>query len=348
MATRNLTGIKRLGRRVLRASGLRWTPGWVRADGPPRGLPLQPATAPAPDTPTRLLPCDSQTHAHQPGNLLMRYSGDQSGEVAYQFNSAGYRSEELDLTAEHRILLVGESHAFGMGVSFEDGFGQRLKTHMAEALGLPDVQVNLVNLSVCAASADYCTRTLIRQVDIVRPNLVLCCLPVFDRIENYTKRGPRDYSVSGIDPAKLDSAPIPVQGFIDLYNPLLGRMNQLRNVLLLQSLCARKGIEHLVLSEDLRPGAMKAEVLQPVFGQVDQERVALHRFFRTKIDLAKDDGHSGPRTHAALAIFLLDRIARLPRIQIASDRGARLLEMAKQLKAESPDWAFAMDAVKRF
>ncbi len=287
--------------------------------------------------------CDSRTQLHKPNVVRNTYGGDTSGTVEYRFNSAGYRSEEIDPNARIRVLLVGESHALGTGVAFDQTLGQRFKTHVAEALDLPPASVNVVNLAVGGASADYCLRTLLRQFDAVAPTLVIAVLPPFDRIEDWTETGPQTYRVSGIDPDGIENAPIPVQGFLDLFNPEAGRMNLVKNALMIEAACAQRGIEHILVSEDLRPRHFETPYLQPVYAQLDQARLVLHGLFEFRADAAADNSHAGAATHEALAIRILSRYAALLRAG-GDARGDRLARHATQQKDTSADWAFIQKA----
>ena len=273
----------------------------------------------------RLLPCDLRQGFHRPDRVSRTYGSDTSRTVEYRFNSAGYRSEELDPDARFRVLLVGESHALGTGIPFDQTLGQRFKAHLAAALDWPEDRINLINLSVGGASADHCARSLIGQIDIVSPDLVLCVLPKPDRMEDYTADEARNYKVSDIDPDQLDDAPPEVLGFIDLYNPHLGRMNTLKNALLIQSLCKLRGIEHILLSEILRPGLFDTPILKPVFAQLDQDRVLLHQFFNIRGDIGADGQHAGLRPHAAIAIRILTRYGNLLSGAGATDRAGKLV-----------------------
>ena len=305
------------------------------------------ATGHKPALGAHLLACDARTALHLPGRTSLTYGSDTSETVEYRFNSAGYRSEELDPKARLRVLLVGESHALGNGVPFEQTLGQRFKTHLALALTLPEEAINVINLSAGGTSADYCARTLIRQVDIAAPDLVLCLFPEPDRIEDYSANRVKSYKVAGIDPEQLETAPIPVQGFIDLYNVHFGRMNMARNALLIQSMCRLRGIENIIVSDELRPRHFRTPVLQPIYAQLDRGRLLLHSFFANRADLAADGMHAGVRTHEAVAIMMLARYAALLKAGGQAERGGRLSDYVRRLKKDSEDWKFVRQAKRQ-
>jgi hypothetical protein len=267
--------------------------------------------------------------------------------VEYSFNSAGYRSEELDPQASFRLCVLGESHGVGTGVEFDRTVGQRFKTHLSDALDLPETAVNVVNLSVDGASADYCIRTLIRQIDIVLPDLVFLNMPAVDRMEDYGPKTAQNYHISGVDLDRFEEMPEPIQGFFDLYNPHLGYMNQVRNALMFQMACHLRGVEHIIAAPILKPRRFATPILEPMFKQLDRDRIMLNMFFQVRVDLAADDAHAGPLSHEAMAIDLLDRYARLVEQTRGEADAAKLRRHVDRLKAESDDWAFVLDAIAR-
>lgn len=347
---------------VLRTLGLRMTPRWARSPtygapglktgrpAPPpwavarNGLREIPAARSAADA---LLACDVRQEHHFPFNRTTAYSGDKSGKVEYYFNSAGYRSEELNPHAKVRVCVLGESHGSGTGVPFERTFGQRFKAHLSDALDLPETAVNVINLSVDGASADCCVRTLIRQIDIVRPDLVLLNMPSVDRIEDYGPDAARNYHVSSIDLDRIEEMPEPIQGFIDLYNPHFGRMNQAKNAALFQMACHMRGAEHIIVSHEMQPENFATPILKPIYDQIDRDRLMLNMFFQYRSDLAADGAHAGPRSHEALAIAIFDRYARLLQQTHGDAEAAKLRAHADRLKKDSADWAFVLDSIGR-
>ncbi len=282
-----------------------------------------------------LLPCDVRTKDHILGGECKTYGTDQSGKITYQFNSVGYRSEELDPSASFRICVIGESHAFGVGVQFEHTFGQRFKSHYCAALGLPLSSVNLLNLSVGGASADYCVRTLIRQIDVIRPDLIIAQFPSHDRIEYINKESILSYSVTGIDLSKLNSAPIALQGFCDFYSEPFGQMNTVRNALLMQSFCQVRNIDFIISAGTLVSTKYHGTIADQLYRHLDQMNILSHGIMHNKLDLASDGGHAGPKTHDALAIALLDKFVAL---QSWNGKISGMAEYVTQLKAQNPDW----------
>jgi len=75
------------------------------------------------------------------------YNGTAFG-VDLKTNSLGFRGPEWALEKEEgifRIILIGDSHAFGYGVSFKDTFGERLAAIVRQKDGL---NVEVLNMAV--------------------------------------------------------------------------------------------------------------------------------------------------------------------------------------------------------
>lgn len=291
----------------------------------------------------RLFPCDVRTESHIPNYSTTHYGEDRTGTIAYNFNSAGFRSEELDPNAEYRICLLGESAAVGVGVEFEQTVGQRFKSYLADALGKSPSSVNLVNLAVDGASADYCVRMFLRQLDIIQPHLVLTFLPFMDRIEFYDQNLIANYIFSAIDLDKLEDAPDSVLGFCDLYTPSLGKANLSKNFLMLQTICSLQGIEHLSTSRFLYPPDFRHPIARTFFDYLDLKRLVLHSHVDDALDLAVDDMHIGPLTHDILAIALLERFANVLIAEGKTEWGEAISGHVGTQQDANPNWKPAHD-----
>lgn len=313
---------------------------------PPAARPARPPHRPRPVLPdATLLTCDVWPDDHVPNAVRNHYRSETSGMVTYRFNAAGYRGEDLDTRAARRICLVGESHAIGLGLPYERSFGHRFKIHLADALGVAHEAVNLVNLACTAASSDHCLRELARQIDIIRPHLVVAVLPVHDRTEHYGPEGCRNFSVSAVALDKVDTCPVELLGFIDFYTPEWGMMNTARNALLLQALAERHGAEHIILTETLRRGIYSTPLLQTFFRELDQHRIVKHRVFHVRPDSSVDGSHGGPRSHEAVAILILERYARLLAQRGEASEAAAVAAHVEHLKSTSIDWAFVQETL---
>jgi hypothetical protein len=341
----NTTGRVRTGFVARLTARLRALVGPVPAPSPAEPDP-QPVWQPDPVAPgAALLPCDVWPTDHVPHAVRTNYRSERTGKVTYRFNSAGYLGEEFNPAADLRICLVGESHAAGLAVPHHQSFGHRFKTHVAAALDMAPNRVNLVNLACTAASPDYIVRTLARQIDIIRPHLVLAVMPSTDRIELYYGEQIRNFSASGVAVDLIPQSPIEFQGFVEFYTADWGKMNAARNAVLLQSLAQRHRAEHLILTHMLRPGAYDTPLLQTYFQHLDPLRIVQRPAFCGHADFGADGTHFGPRTHEALAITLLAHYGLALENRGDMVRSARVVAFADRLKTQSTDWAFVQESV---
>jgi hypothetical protein len=289
-----------------------------------------------------VLPCDVRLTMHRPGRVVQIVHAEGSLPVTYAFNAKGYRSEDFDPDALFRVIVVGESLAHGTALAFEDTFAFRLKRHLATALGLAPVRVNVLNFAVSGASSDYCARTVLRQVPRVPADLVICHLPKEDRVEYIEDGMFSDYHITGVDPARLAEAPETYLGFCEYYNTDIGRINQLKNILIIQNTLQKHGIAGGIVLEELDEPGSPQEHLRPFREAIDWTRILTHSHFELCMDLAEDDSHAGPRTHAVFAIALLDFCGGL---MADPSAGQALRRHAQQLMSTDPDWGCYSDFI---
>jgi hypothetical protein len=128
-----------------------------------------------------------------PPHVSATYGTDQSGTKSYQFNSLGYRGEELDPAAAATIFVCGCSHTFGVGLNLEETWVHRFKLAYAESHRLDPAAVNVLNFSEGGASNDYITRTVLTQCAQVRPDLVIAQFSQMSRSEAFVDGEP--YSI---------------------------------------------------------------------------------------------------------------------------------------------------------
>jgi hypothetical protein len=290
----------------------------------------------------RLKQCDVLHDLHVPGKATREYGAEKSGTILYEFNSNGYRGEELNPSAKFRICVVGESNAFGTGLSIEETFGYKLKQHFATSLQLGLNEVNLINLSVGGASADYCVRTLYRQLPLCDVDFVVCQMPEPTRIEHIDRGEYYFYNVKG-RLKDLEGAPASLLGFCEYYSPEVGMMNQMKNSLLIQAFLKERRIDYVIATQYLR----NHFYLEDYFDRLDASAVLWHDYFIRKADLARDMLHAGRRSHAAFAVDILSLFGRMQSERGNKDRGRRIESYASHLRATDEDWKFCRAFIAR-
>jgi hypothetical protein len=109
-------------------------------------------------------------------------------DVSYQVNSHGYRCKEFS-AIDHRafkILTIGCSMTFGVGIPFQLTFGEQLAALIRHKYG---IEVEVINMGAGASSIDYVTRVLFQSFPILQPHYVFCLLPDMNRREYFTSYG---------------------------------------------------------------------------------------------------------------------------------------------------------------
>jgi lysophospholipase L1-like esterase len=112
------------------------------------------------------LPDSELGYRHRPG-LETVYQGQSAS-----FNELGLRDRSLAAKApsELRVVILGDSVAFGWGVAAEDTFGRQLETKLAARLGR---RVRTVNTGVCSYNTVQQLRFVRRDVERLQPDVLL-------------------------------------------------------------------------------------------------------------------------------------------------------------------------------
>lgn len=99
--------------------------------------------------------------------------------VNYTFNSLGYRGAEPDKDADYKVLLVGDSHGFGVGLDDKQIWAHQLKMFLQEQYS----NCNIINLSLPGGSNDWIGRTVSCAYDSIKPDCVIVCYTYPNRRE---------------------------------------------------------------------------------------------------------------------------------------------------------------------
>ena len=115
-------------------------------------------------------------------------AGDESCTKTYSFNSLGYRGPEFDPDAKHTIFVFGESHAFGVGLNYDESWPSKFVEGWAAAKSIDPGDVSMLNFAEHGASNDYIARLVLSQCAILQPDLVVVNFSVTDRVEGFADR----------------------------------------------------------------------------------------------------------------------------------------------------------------
>jgi hypothetical protein len=205
-------------------------------------------------------------------------------DVAYSYNSRGYRCPEFDAEAQVRMVSIGCSFALGVGVpqsaAFHELFAERLRQELGSTV------VNW-NLSTSGASNDYIARVLQLTTSELDPDVVLI---LFTRLARREYVAATDRSVH-YNPSWQSPDPVirEVCGhFAALTSSFDDELNFFRNY---------KSIERLLADRLWLFSFLDSSQLNVVASHLDvSHRCSDFRW----LDKARDHGHAGPRTHDLL------------------------------------------------
>jgi hypothetical protein len=206
-------------------------------------------------------------------------------DIVYDLNSLGFRAPEFDVTADMRVLAIGCSFVFGVGLAREHLFHERLCARLGEETGLSIVDLNL---GTASSSNDFICHLLQLAVPLLAPDLVLVHFTFAARRDYLSADGER----VGFNPSARPADPRhrEIQAhFLAVSNPQDDRLNLLRNYLAVAALlrgtrwlCSFTNEEHLGWLGSHLLGANSVGVLP-------------------ELDRARDNQHPGIRSHMRLS-----------------------------------------------
>jgi hypothetical protein len=221
--------------------------------------------------------------------------------IDYTLNSMGYRCPEFDVRADIRMVSIGCSHTFGVGLPqsalYHELFAERLKSEL-------NVSVVNWNLGCGAVSNNYISRMLHLAVPILQPDLTLIFFTHLSRRE-YIAANNRALKFL---PRNLDHMSSPVLKVAAGY--LLALSSKYDDKL--QFFRDYKSIESL-----LRNRLWLYSIIRP--SEIEDIASHLSSHNRAKdfdrVDVARDHMHLGPDTHRNIYRNLWDTFMKLDGIQ---------------------------------
>jgi hypothetical protein len=237
------------------------------------------------------------------------YPVDTAETRTYTFSSLGFRGEEFDPAAHRTVFACGGSTTVGVGVSDEDVWTEEFKIRYAALHRCAPGDVNVLNFSQGAASADYTVRTLLNQCSRFEPDLVIAHLSGGNaRTEWFDDEDHLSLGPWMVDPESDDPSPELATAHYTYYTPQLGVLNALKNVLLLQSFCRSRGIPLVIAWSDFTATVELAREMPVCRGLV--ELLDSRNLFepRDAVDRVPEADHPGPRSHRLFAAQLLDML----------------------------------------
>jgi hypothetical protein len=206
-------------------------------------------------------------------------------DVVYRYNRHGYRGPDFDAVGDIRMISVGCSWVFGVGLAggdiFHEVFAERLRRETGQSV------VNF-NLGMSGGSGNYVARMLHTTVDKLDPHIVLVMFPQFARREYMAPHGVRMNITPAFVPKDLVWREI-YDHFMGLSSTLDDQLNFYHNYSSVAALLAgRTWLFSFTNKQDFRS----------MSDYVDHSRYAGEYEF---VDRARDNAHPGPNTHRIIA-----------------------------------------------
>ena len=248
------------------------------------------------------------------GHTLSKYGNDKSNTKSYTFNSAGFRSEELNPNATFKLFVCGCSYTFGTGLNVEESWPFLFKQHLAEYRDISLASINLLNFSQGGASNDYIVRTLIEQISYtqIQPDLIIVGFTSLNRFEFFDEIDNIVYQFLPqiIEKKKSRERAEKMRRAAELYlagtNENYEIIRFAKNVLLLQSYCKNKRIPMIFLFFPLKESesSFLSKISTPytasILGEIEMQYCVplSNKMF---VDKAADNAHPGSKSQVLIA-----------------------------------------------
>jgi hypothetical protein len=239
------------------------------------------------------------------------------GDIDYRLNSLRYRCAEFDTQADIRMISIGCSYTFGVGLPqdalYHELFAERLRTELKASV------VNW-NLGSGAVSNNYIARLLHLSVPILRPHVILIFFTHIARREYVTL----DNRVLKYHPNLGDVHPI----FADIarhFQALSSKYNDQ-----LDFYRDYKSIQALLSGQLWFYSLYRETEFEDISGHFDPSRRA--ECFQ-RLDLARDHSHLGPLTHQDICNRYWEKFASLDgvnKLQQVVERSCRDISPHRQ------------------
>jgi hypothetical protein len=202
-------------------------------------------------------------------------------DITYRLNSHGYRCPEFDQNANIRILSIGDSNTFGVGLPQPAVYHERFADSLRQSLSRTVVNWNL---GLCGSSNDYISRVLHVAVPLLDPHVVLVKYTYLSRREYVTATGRYCNYTSKFTPSDPVMKEV-FAHFASLSSAHDDELNFYRNY---------KSVETLLKERVWLFSFCTQAGIEPVLHFTDRSRFA---GLFPKVDKARDGGHYGPETH---------------------------------------------------
>ena len=208
--------------------------------------------------------------------------------VKYTLNSLGYRGDEPHIQSDYTVLVIGDSHTFGVGLDDT----QIWPNHYKLLLQQQHPNCKVINLSIPGGTNDAMARSISCAFNIVKPNCVIVCYTYPNRREAIWDSGilwqlntniPEDQS--GLEEDEFQYWFMTINEHTDYYN-------WMKNHKLINAICRDT---HLIETQ-----VTQLKLIQKQLGTVLQYN-----------DVARDCKHFGPVVHKEFAKKMYEKFCSL-------------------------------------
>lgn len=221
---------------------------------------------------------------------LHKYQGSLKNHDHDMINSLGYRGDEYNESLPS-VFVCGCSHTFGVGLDYKDTWVAQIK---------PD-GFNIMNFAQGGGSNQYITRTLIKQCEIVKPELVIAHYSYIKRTEYFDDIPMQvgDWLLARPDMSSNASSKICswAQKHYAAYLPKRAMYHSVCQMLLLQTYCDLHKIPLLMMCCEKPTGELS--------NMLRVQNFSIHDYQRDK---ARDGQHAGVKSNKLFADKILKTI----------------------------------------
>jgi hypothetical protein len=208
--------------------------------------------------------------------------------VRYSFNSLGYRGDEPDTESDFTVMIVGDSHGFGIGLDDEEVWAHQFKLLLRQQY--PNCKV--INLSCPGGSNDWIGRTVSCAIDTLKPDCVIVCYTYANRREAIWDAGLCIQLNTTIPDNPVQSEYEEFQSWFMTINEHTDRYNLMRNQYLVEKSCHST----LLIESHVTQMQLTQRGLGTVLGYTD---------------VARDCQHFGPKVHKEYARKMYQKFCTL-------------------------------------
>jgi hypothetical protein len=241
-------------------------------------------------------------HSDSEANYLERGNKEFSPEsISYEFNSLGYRSDEFDGSGlAPALMFIGCSNTLGIGVPWDALWTTRVTRHFAQTWGVP---LHQYNLAWSATGSDHVAMMVHQCVDILKPQAVFVLWSYVNRLTWFETPTRRYHFLPNLNASMPETEH---KAFLRLSTDAQAFFNFVRNYNFVAWRLAAIGVPFFC-------GNLERFELDTLKHYVP---VTSHAGRWSRLDVARDNQHSGVRSHADFADKMIAAASNLQKLAL--------------------------------